>query len=275
MRKVKWAISEEAFKRHEFSLLSTALEQKEIDYFRSELDEKTREYEDIPYGTDECVVLHGPIKFIRTKNRGFIPGAFGFKQTMNLNHYMTIYPQEWFFNSDCVFLPWGLISSQKEKLRNLFGERVFIRPNSGYKNFTGFDLNLKDFEEESSARKQTETIFPEELCLISSSKEILGEYRIVICEKEPITGSQYRWDDILDVRLDVHTECWDFAKKVANYDEYDQLDVCYVLDVFLTHQGPLIGEFNSFASSGLYNCDRSIVVEKVSNLALKEWDTKN
>jgi len=50
-----------------------------------------------------------------------------------------------------------------------------------------------------------------------------------------------------------------------------QLDSCYVVDIFLGEDGPRIGEFNSFASSGLYNCDMDKIVNAVCNTAEKEW----
>jgi hypothetical protein len=47
---------------------------------------------------------------------------------------------------------------------------------------------------------------------------------------------------------------------------------CYVVDIFLGEDGPKIGEFNSFASAGLYNCDMNKIVKEVSALAAKEWE---
>jgi hypothetical protein len=81
------------------------------------------------------------------------------------------------------------------------------------------------------------------MCLVAKGKSILGEYRI-----------------------DVHHEAWSMAKYEC------QLDVAYTVDIFLGENGPRIGEFNSFSSSGLYNCDLDIIVNEISKASLNEWN---
>jgi hypothetical protein len=45
------------------------------------------------------------------------------------------------------------------------------------------------------------------------------------------------------------------------------------VDIFLCEErGARIGEFNSFASSGLYQSDVDAIVAAVSASALKEWE---
>jgi hypothetical protein len=179
-------------------------------------------------------------------------------------------PIEHFFNSEAIWLPWGLIGSHKDQLRSLFGDHLFIRPDSGFKSFTGFDVRIEDLDSELSALQQTKHPGSQEMCLIAKAKRIQGEYRLVVCGNEIITGSQYRWDDKLDIRIDVHSDAWNFADSVVAKARW-QLDTVYVVDIFLGDDGPKIGEFNSFASSGLYNCDVDIIVEAVSREAKKEW----
>lgn len=270
MKSVKWAISTELWRKPGFPQIDDALQRNDIDFFHCDFDQQTRTYEDVPYTTDECVVMYGPIQFIRRNNKGFLPGGFGFKKDTNATHYMSQLPCDWFFNDDAIWLPWGMVLKNKEMVADLFGDQIFIRPDSGFKSFTGFPVKIDDLDFEYSAKSQTENIDPYELCLVASGKPIIGEYRIVICENEVVTGSQYRWDNRLDIRIDVHHEAWSIAEKVAKHPW--QLDVCYVVDVFLSEDGPKIGEFNSFASAGLYNCDIDLIVQRVSAAALSEWN---
>jgi len=270
MKQVKWAISTEIFRKPGFPQIDDALKRNNIEFFHSDFDHTKRTYTDIPYSTDECVVMYGPIKFIRTKNKGFVPGPFGFKSDTNTSHYMSQLPSEWFFNEDAIWLPWGSILKKKNVLVDIFDKHLFIRPDSGFKTFTGFHVHVDDLDTEILSRNQTDNIDPYEMCLVAKGKSILGEYRMVVCDGKVITGSQYRWDDKLDVRIDVHHEAWSMAEKVAKHEW--QLDVAYTVDIFLGENGPRIGEFNSFSSSGLYNCDLDIIVNEISKTSLNEWN---
>lgn len=271
MKQVKWAISTEIFRKPGFPQLDDALRRADIEYFQSNYNPDTKEYEDVPYNTDECIVMYGPIRFVRQKNKGFIPGGFGFKTETNVSFYMSQIPSRSFFNSDAIFLPFGIIEERKEQIQDLFGDEIFIRPDSGFKSFTGLSFKIKDMTDELNALRQTNNPFANEMCLIAKSKPIHAEYRIVVCNNEIVTGSQYRWDGKMDVRIDVHNDAWSFAQSAVANAEW-QLDTCYVVDVFLGEDGPKIGEFNSFASSGLYNCDVDKIVDAVSRAALAEWN---
>lgn len=270
MKNVKWAISTAVFKRPGLPSIEDALDAAGIEYFHSDYEQATFQYTDIPYDVNECVVMYGPIQFVKKKNKGFIPGAFGFKNETNTSYYMSQLPRKYFFNDDAIYLPFGSILQAKDQLKSLFGDHIFIRPDSGFKSFTGFDVKLEDLEFELSSLKQLKNPGNHELCLIASAKNIQSEYRIVVCDGKVITGSQYRWDDRMDVRIDVHSDAWAFAEDIVAKADW-QLDSCYVVDVFLSDTGPKIGEFNSFASSGLYNCDRHKIVKAVSELALSEF----
>lgn len=266
MKNVKWAISTKINQRHGLPSLDDALKRNNINFFHCNYDEITKTYENIPYSIDECVVMYGPIEFIRNKDIGYTPGAFGFKKNMNVSNYMSQLPINWFFNEDVIWLPWGVILKQKQMLNDIFGKHLFIRPDSGFKKFAGFHCKLNELETILSAKQQTNNIELQEMCVISSGKPILGEYRIVICNGKVITGSQYQWDGNPDIRIDIHHDAFQMAAQVAAMDW--QLDTCYIVDIFLSEDGPKIGEFNSFSSSGLYNCDLDIIVNEISKLAL-------
>ncbi len=276
MGQVKWAISSEAFEKPGYPKITDALERSGTEFFNAKFNITDRTYEKIPYKISECVVLYGPIKFVKM-NMGCIPGGFGFKDVMNTSYYMSLYPRDLFFNDRAIYLPFGMIQSSSALLKNMFGENIFIRPDSGFKSFTGFTTTIKNLPHEISTRKQISNVGDQEMCLISSAKDIEGEFRFVIADGEVITGSQYRWDNVLDIRIDVRHDCWTFAEKIAklNYDPFTKydLDRVYTVDVFLApFRGPTIGEFNSFASAGLYNCDMDKVVEAVNRVAESKYE---
>lgn len=268
--KIKWAISTEIWDRPGIPSMQKALDRANIEYFHSDFNAKTREYADIPYLPGESVVLYGPIKFIKTKNKYYHPGAFGFKKETNTSFYMTMLNKDLFFNGDCIYLPYGQIEQKSEFLFDTFGDGLFIRPDTGFKSFTGFSVNSKEFDYELKSLTQLHNPDLTEMCLISKAQKIITECRFVVCSGKVVAGSQYRRDGISDVRLDTDASCLEFAKKVTENSSWT-LDTCYTIDIFLDeHRGPLIGEFNSFASAGLYMCDRDIVVREVTQTAMDE-----
>jgi hypothetical protein len=119
-------------------------------------------------------------------------------------------------------------------------------------------------------------------CVLCLEKKISRQFRYVIVDKKVITGSEYRWDNVLDVRRDTHPLCDEMAQKVAEADW--QADRVYVCDVALVEtivsaaeryyteikQEAKIVELNAFSSSGLYACDTYKIVEAVSKAAEDE-----
>jgi hypothetical protein len=86
---------------------------------------------------------------------------------------------------------------------------------------------------------------------------------------EVVTGSEYRWDNVLDVRTDYPQSCWDLANKVAKHSWCP--DIAYTCDVCLVDDEPKIVELNSFSSAGLYACDLEKTIDRINKIALKEY----
>lgn len=212
-------------------------------------------------------ILYGSINYVEKCKRGFIPGAYGFNRNIRCDVYYSYIPNKWLLNDDYVCVPFYKI---KEAVELCEWHDVFIRPLSGHKTFTGFVATLENIEFELKSTMSLTSCYPETMCLISSAKNIYAEYRFLIGNKEIIDGSEYRWDNKLDIRHDYDMECYDLAKKMANHSW--QPDTVYVCDVAQTGVGPKIIELNAFSSSGLYAMDKKKVVEKVSDIAIKDYN---
>lgn len=118
--------------------------------------------------------------------------------------------------------------------------------------------------------KAESIVDPDTICLVSPAQELLGEFRFIIAAGEVIDGSEYRWDNVLDIRHDWPADCWEMAEQMAKHSW--QPDLVYTCDVASTNSGPKIIEVNSFACAGLYACDKRIVVDAVNNVALREFN---
>ena len=232
-------------------------------------------YKDFMYTKHICpliepTILQGPINFIKQyKSIGYNPGAYGFTDDMNVSNYISKSNLKGSFLNNGVFATISQVRNQFKFFIDMNGGEFFIRPNSGFKTFQGFIVSdIKEFELDV----RTQNISNETLCLITTVKEIDFEFRFVICDGEVIAGSQYSWNGKKDVRIDILPEAQGLAEMVAK-DSW-QPDSVYTVDVAILKGRnwiPKIIEFNSFASSGLYQCNRDIIVECVSRVAMKEW----
>lgn len=223
--------------------------------------------ENIPFPNGPiCVISHGSIQFIRQIQRWYTewcPGAYFVSKTESFSTFAAHYGSD-MLNDEFYMLPYGEFVRRGLKE----GERVFIKPNAGFKEFTGKVIAWDNFNEETNSMKQIEIVDPESLIIVAPVKDIKAEFRYVIVNGKVITGSEYRWDNTLDVRVDTLPECDDMAWKVAKHEW--QPDYAYVCDIAMTESGPKIIELNAFSSSGLYACDTNKIVKAISDMAWKE-----
>lgn len=230
-------------------------------------DDKVFSEVDFP-NKGKCVIVHGTVefckKFERVWGKHYTPGLY-FNQ--NVKHWSKFAP---YIGADLLNSDYSILPYAEAKRRHVPQEAMFIKPESGLKEFTGQTVNYpEDFDKLSPYGK----IDPSTLCVVAAAKDIKAEFRYVIANRKVITGSEYRWDNKLDVRIDTHPACYELAKKVAEADW--QADSVYICDVALTGsmRYPIakVIELNAFSSSGLYACDTRKVVEAVSSAAMKEW----
>ena len=189
----------------------------------------------------------------------------------------SVYSSQWgeyMFNEDYIMLPYGELKRRIDedihegrRPPHFKSHRLFVRPDVVTKSFAGRLFDFDTFEDSIRSIVQYEPIDDRELCIIASEKEIIAEFRHIVCDREVITGSQYRRDGKLDIRSDVDEDCHRLAQQVA---EKEDMDYVYVVDTALTEDGPRIMEFNAFSCSGLYACDTNIIVDKVGKMAIKE-----
>jgi hypothetical protein len=220
----------------------------------------------------ECVVTHGTVQFcqqVEKFHKQWTPGMYFNANVKNFSKFAGRLGN-WLLNNDFVILPYGEFIRRRN---NGAWRTCFIKPESGLKEFTGQVISIKNGKDDIDKLSPHHTIDPDTLVVVSVAKDIKAEFRYVICEREVITGSEYRWDNVLDVRRDTHSVCDVVAYAIAKAEW--QADTVYVCDVALLEDagsrpyGKVI-ELNAFSSSGLYACDTYKIVEAVSKAALRE-----
>ena len=172
---------------------------------------------------------------------------FFYKEKYKCNNY---YPSNYklLLNKDCTLMPFGLLQYNKKHIFDMFmGSWVFIRPNSGCKEFTGTIIGKKHFEKELTY-EIFKNVKDEELVLISSYKEIPDEYRMVIIDNELVTST---------ASLEIEEK---FKESILPNIKFNE--AIYTVDYCSTYNK--IVEINSFSCAGLYNSDYKKIIDKIN-----------
>lgn len=267
---VNWIVDELLGEKREatgFPSIADAAEELGHKVYRTKYVPFSEQVEDIYIG-DEVVITYGTVQFCRQiekkYGRTWTPCMY-FNQNVKLWQKFAVHLADDLLNDEFVILP--LATAVRNTPFN-----YFVKPLSGLKEFTGQIINFSNHNFEDIAKQLCPhgVIEPDVLCVLARPKEIKAEFRYVIVNKQVITGSEYRWDNVLDVRRDTHPICDAMADKVAKAEW--QADTVYVCDVaLLPDDTAKVVELNAFSSSGLYACDTYKIVEAVSKAAAKEW----
>ncbi len=225
------------------------------------------------FDKDDCVVIYGSINFVKQHlHHGFIPGAYLQEQAMNCIGYIpNIDNTSLLANENHVFALFKDFKNRKEFFYNIFQtNKVFIRPNCGFKTFTGLPIHIDDFDYEINTLEKLTSVSNDTLILVSSCKKISSEYRFFIVNREVIAGSQYKLNEELYVSKKYPKEAYDIAVEMAK--NIWQPDIAYVCDVGIINDEPKIIELNSFSCSGFYACNIDDIINAVDKAAIKEYN---
>lgn len=274
---VRWLIDAGlATQRHYAGQPSLIEAARELGYTVHESRYKPRDPDTtVPFGLEECVVAYGSYEFIRQvratyKGQFWTPGDYC--RVENLSYQATTARYgEHFLNNDYVLMPFGEVVRRRTRD---WGGAIFLKPDGVGKAFTGFVVTEDRFDAEISSLRQISHVHDDLLCVVARPKVIQGEFRYTIADRRRVAGSEYRWDNILDVRSDTLPICDELADHIARQpwqpDRVYTLDICAAeIDGTLV---PRIVEFNSFSCAGLYASDTRAIVEAVSTAAWREHE---
>lgn len=266
----KWLIEKEVFEGN-FSRLTDELRKQGFEY-------KIAKYVPFASGSykhfkeEDCVVFYGSLnlgKQIQRENK-WVPGVYNNAKSLECSVYFNHFGQH-LLNQNYAFITIKELLRQKDFYYSIFGnsnDEIFVRPNSGFKQFTGTVVGR--------SRMSLETLGygyyhedPSLMVIASGAKQISREWRVVVGDKKVITGSQYKIDCELEVSADFPKEVEEFAQSIIPEDwEPDRL---FVMDICESENKLSLLELNSFSCSGLYDCDLGKIVEMTSKIALEEW----
>jgi hypothetical protein len=205
-------------------------------------------------------ITMGNFDFVeKTKNMGAI--AFENPQWFQYSYYSHFFGEE-LLNSDYIILPAKEINRLKFQTLCRIGKdcKIFVRPNSGYKIFTGQVLDILDIEKFSEEYKH-------DLIVIAEPVEITGEWRFVVSqEREVLGGSLYRFQDNNVSVAAYPPKMLDYLKAIIK-DLPEFPNPLLTIDVAsINDKKYKIIECNAFSTSGLYEIKPEPITEYISNL---------
>ncbi|MEO8165226.1 MAG: ATP-grasp domain-containing protein [Betaproteobacteria bacterium] len=222
---------------------------------------------------DACVISHGDIELVTRihQERRWTPGAFCAVENFACCNY-TCYYGNYLLNRDYIMLPFGELDRCKDFLFDTVGrdDRVFVRPDSPLKLFTGQIATRDTFAADLEFMGFYE--FPvNSLVVVSSPKQILNEWRFVVANGKVIAGCQYKNGDNLDYQADYDGNAFDLAQSIAAID-YEP-DPVWVMDICKTSDNSYhLLEIGGFSFADLYACNMADVVAAVSAVAKDVWE---
>jgi len=232
-------------------------------------------YDCFPNSSDVCVIFQGSLNLGRQllREKKWIPGVWCNLQNFRCTSYYPYFGQ-YLFNHDYFMLPLLEVGRRKKELFDKFGGGAFfIRPNSGFKPYSGQVVSQEHFDRDYEW--MVEFSDPDAIAVIAPAQSFINkEWRFIICDRRVITGSTYKKDgsQIMYVAYDSDDEldlqAFQLAEKIANVKW--RPEAIFSVDIVQSYQSLHLMEINSFSCSGLYACDLEKVVREASDLAIRE-----
>lgn len=252
---MKWVIQDTCFEENEENLCKEVVRQGHELY-------KVKytpfiEKQDVPDVDGSCL-FYGSLGMAAKLKRQTNWLIFCNLNKMKCAYYYPKYGK-YLLNDPYELVCFGEIDRIRERLFDRFGPHdIFVRPDSGFKTFTG---SLLGREESLKHFLVNSVVFPEELCIVSSRKQILREWRLVACGGEIIASSQYHDLGLKETQEGCPTEVLKLGQEILDHYSIDDI---FTIDIGQTKDRLGLVEINSFSCSGLYDCNLKNIVYYVS-----------
>lgn len=249
-------ITNQGFKLHEVGL-SGVVETHTFDYYNN-----------------QCVIFYGSINMTERAKKELptcSPVVWLTKENYKCSKY---YPhfKGLLFNDLHEFT---VVKNIKENFFDFYSKYgkealIFIRPDDGDKSFKGQLLDLQDFN-----RFWDNNICcvakDEDLVLVSTPKNINMEARYVVDKyKGIIACSTYSYQGkmtyIPSAPVGATRKCEEVLERGYHPDSVYTIDICEDSDGNFW-----LMELNSWSSAGMYECNKKKIVERISEIATKEY----
>ncbi len=234
-------------------------------------------YDFIPNSSEECVVFYGSLNLGRQlqREKNWVPGVWCTLENFKCS---THYPKyhKYLINHDHIFLPTGVLKGMAHKIYDMLSvnNTIFIRPDSGYKEFSGQIVSKYNFDAFVDSEVFGYGDMPDNgFVVISSPKEITNEWRFFVGRDAVISGCTCKKDNVIHFSETVDDQAAALAHEISQMDWTP--DEMFVIDICKSGDEYRLMEINSFSCSGIYKCDAEKIVEYASKMAIRECQEYN
>lgn len=226
----------------------------------------------IEYLNGQCVIFNGSIQMVElikcTLNKAYPVAYCHFEKYLCQAYYP--YFVNYLFNDHCAWTTLEQFYYKKWFYYGIFGKEamLFIRPNSGDKPFTARLLDIQDIEK---FYKENEHL-KYEMVVISTPKNILGEWRVVVSKKGIISVSCYKYQNLITKVPGAPSNVIALAEELLNKINYYP-DSVFCYDICQDNDSkPYLLELTSFSSAGLYATNKDKIVKEVSEIVIEDFN---
>lgn len=215
------------------------------------------------FSYNQQYIIRGSLEFVNEQQKENINLLYFHLKNFNCSRYYHRF-KNLMFNNDHFFvtkaglklskniLPWSQIPPT---------QRVFIRPDSGGKEFTGTYICKKWFEKDIDIVLKNTSMLDSDLILVSTYKDSVEEFRGVVLNGKLISVSKESFNGV-KISSKFYKQILEFAKSFV----FPNISFCYTVD-FCEVDGKIrIVEANSFNCAGLYNVNYDKIVKEISNV---------
>lgn len=176
--------------------------------------------------------------------------------------------EEYLFNDNYVIAPLASVNKRLWWFYGNFGKEstMFVRPDSGDK---PFKADLVDIQEWKDFYESIEHL-KNDLVLVSTPKNIVGEWRFVVTKYQEILAvSSYRFQGLTTRVPSAPTKATELVKEILKVGYYP--DSVFCIDICQDSDNNFwLIELTSFSSAGLYACKMENIVKRVSEIAIED-----
>ena len=251
-----------------------------------ELGRDVKVFEDNPFNRikldgleiKDPTLAYGSIQFVDevTKTHSKV-SAFANFNSFDTNKYLPYLDSSLLLSDDYLFITMSYLLDdyQRNKLKNIFGNKVFIRPNSSKKIFSGQVIDLNDeFTIKNTVKMSGGGL--DSFILISSVKKVIGEFRTFVSKKKGLlTSSTYFYDkrgaEVRGCPNEVRTFSETIMEELAD-NSPDELLVIEIATYVKGDGDTCLGlvELNAPSTSGIYACDAKPIILEMERIIEKE-----
>lgn len=251
------------------------------------LERDVKIFEDNPFNQikmenlkiEDLTLAYGSIQFIEKLAKNSNVSVFANFNSFDSNKYLSYVDSSLLLSDDYIYVTMSFLldDSQRGMLKAMFGNEVFIRPNSSKKIFSGQIINLDDKRNIENTFKMSGSN-KDTIIIISSVKKVIGEYRTFVSRKNGVlTASSYFYDKRGAEIRGCPEKVRIFAETIMEELSDNAPDKLLVIDVAEYEKkggGTCLGlvELNAPSTSGIYACDAMPIILEMEQIIKDEWE---